>query len=71
MDPEQLLRALTLDEKALLTAGADMWSTPSIERVGSRLDRRPFFASGGGTVTRQEKIVRLLCVAAPVRFYRF
>lgn len=34
MDPEKLLRELTLDEKALLTAGADMWSTPAIERVG-------------------------------------
>lgn len=34
MDPEALLRSLTLDEKALLTAGADMWSTPAIERVG-------------------------------------
>lgn len=34
MDPAKLLEALTLDEKALLTAGADMWSTPAVERVG-------------------------------------
>ena len=34
MDPEKLLKSLSLDEKALLTAGADMWSTPAIERVG-------------------------------------
>lgn len=34
MDVERLLGSLTLDEKALLTAGADMWSTPAIERVG-------------------------------------
>ena len=34
MDPQDLLRALDLDEKASLTAGADMWSTPAVERVG-------------------------------------
>lgn len=34
MDPDKLLQALTLEEKALLTAGADMWSTPAIERLG-------------------------------------
>ncbi|MCS5637625.1 MAG: glycoside hydrolase family 3 C-terminal domain-containing protein, partial [Myxococcota bacterium] len=31
---EKIMQALTLDEKALLTAGADMWTTPAIERVG-------------------------------------
>ena len=31
---EKILQALTLDEKALLTAGADMWTTPAIDRVG-------------------------------------
>ncbi|MCH2187242.1 beta-glucosidase, partial [Myxococcota bacterium] len=34
MDPEKLLQGMTLDEKALLTSGADMWSTPAIERIG-------------------------------------
>ena len=34
MDPEKLLQAMSLDEKALLTSGADMWSTPAIERIG-------------------------------------
>jgi beta-glucosidase len=34
MDVEQLISELTLDEKALLTAGADMWTTPAIERLG-------------------------------------
>jgi beta-glucosidase len=31
---EQLLAAMRLDEKALLTAGEDLWSLPAIERVG-------------------------------------
>ena len=31
---EQLLAELTLDEKAALTAGADMWSTVGAERLG-------------------------------------
>jgi len=34
MSVDEILRALDLDEKALLTAGADMWTTPAIERVG-------------------------------------
>jgi beta-glucosidase len=34
MDLDAWLAELTLDEKALLTAGADMWSTPAIERLG-------------------------------------
>jgi beta-glucosidase len=34
MDLEAWLAELTLDEKAELTAGADMWSTPAIERAG-------------------------------------
>jgi beta-glucosidase len=34
MDIEKVLAELTLDEKALLTSGADMWRTPAIERVG-------------------------------------
>ncbi len=34
MDIEKILEELTLDEKALLTAGADMWNTPAIERLG-------------------------------------
>ncbi len=29
-----LISALTLDEKAMLTAGRDLWSTPPIERLG-------------------------------------
>ncbi|MFP8881132.1 MAG: glycoside hydrolase family 3 C-terminal domain-containing protein [Myxococcota bacterium] len=33
MDLEKALAELTLDEKARLTAGADMWSTPAIERL--------------------------------------
>jgi beta-glucosidase len=31
---DRLVAALTLDEKALLTAGADLWSTVGIERLG-------------------------------------
>ncbi len=34
VDVAALVAALELDEKASLTAGADMWSTPAIERVG-------------------------------------
>jgi len=34
VDIEKLLGELSLDEKALLTAGTDMWKTPAIERVG-------------------------------------
>ncbi len=34
MAEDKLLRDLTLDEKALLTAGADMWNTVAIERLG-------------------------------------
>jgi len=34
VDIEGLISALTLEEKALLTAGEDMWSTPAIERLG-------------------------------------
>lgn len=30
----ELVEALTLDEKAALTAGADLWSTVAVERVG-------------------------------------
>ena len=33
-DLDQLVATLTLDEKALLTAGADMWSTVAVERAG-------------------------------------
>jgi beta-glucosidase len=33
-DIEALVRALTLEEKAILTAGEDMLSTPSVERLG-------------------------------------
>ncbi len=33
-DVDALVRALTLEEKALLTAGADMWSTVAVERLG-------------------------------------
>ncbi len=33
-DVDQLVAELTLDEKALLTAGADMWSTVAVERLG-------------------------------------
>ena len=34
MDIESLISGLTLEEKALLTAGADMWTTPGVERLG-------------------------------------
>ena len=34
MTATKILEALNLDEKALLTAGVDMWTTPAIERVG-------------------------------------
>ncbi|MCH2184791.1 beta-glucosidase, partial [Myxococcota bacterium] len=34
VDVEELISALTLEEKALLTAGEDMWSTPAIARLG-------------------------------------
>ncbi len=34
MDPEQLLAALTLDEKCSLTAGASLWYLPPVERLG-------------------------------------
>jgi len=34
MRDDTLVRKLTLEEKALLTAGADMWRTAAIERVG-------------------------------------
>lgn len=33
-DVEQLLASLTLDEKASLTCGADMWTVPGVERLG-------------------------------------
>jgi beta-glucosidase len=36
MEIENLLAELTLDEKASLTSGADMWRTPTLERVGLR-----------------------------------
>src|SRR5690348_7560484 len=31
---KELVPGLTLDEKAALTAGADMWSTVAVERLG-------------------------------------
>lgn len=34
MDIESLISGLTLEEKALLTAGEDMWTTPAVERLG-------------------------------------
>ncbi len=34
MKPEELLAALTLDEKAALTAGANEWSTVAVPRLG-------------------------------------
>jgi beta-glucosidase len=34
MNAKEILEKLTLEEKALLTAGADMWTTPAIERLG-------------------------------------
>ena len=34
LDVDKLVAELTLDEKVLLTAGADLWSTPPIERLG-------------------------------------
>ena len=34
MNADELLAALTLDEKAALTAGADLWTTVAIERLG-------------------------------------
>ena len=34
MKVREIVDQLSLDEKALLTAGADMWTTPPIERVG-------------------------------------
>jgi len=34
MKAKEILEKLTLEEKALLTAGADMWTTPAIERLG-------------------------------------
>ena len=34
MSVDEIMRALDLDEKALLTAGADMWTTPPIEHAG-------------------------------------
>ena len=37
---EDLVRELTLEEKARLTAGADMWSTAAVERLGTRASRR-------------------------------
>jgi beta-glucosidase len=33
-DVEKLISELTLDEKAALTAGEDMWSTPAVDRLG-------------------------------------
>jgi beta-glucosidase len=45
-----LLDALTLDEKASLTAGADLWTTAAVERVGIpgwRLTDGPNGARGG------------------------
>ena len=33
-DIDQLVRDMTLDEKARLTSGATLWSTVAIERVG-------------------------------------
>ena len=47
-DIDQLVQQLTLDEKASLTAGADLWSTVAVERLGMpvgvrhrRTERRP------------------------------
>ncbi len=34
MDIEQLIAGLTLDEKAALTAGFDLWNIPGVERLG-------------------------------------
>ena len=34
MTVQEIMDKLSLDEKALLTAGADMWTTPPIERAG-------------------------------------
>ncbi|MDX6218781.1 MAG: hypothetical protein QOJ48_462, partial [Frankiales bacterium] len=33
-DVERLLAELTLDEKASLTCGADMWTVPGVPRLG-------------------------------------
>jgi beta-glucosidase len=33
-DVDKLVAELTLDEKAALTAGEDMWSTVAIDRLG-------------------------------------
>ena len=34
MNAQEFMKALSLEEKAQLTAGADMWTTPAIERLG-------------------------------------
>ena len=55
VDVEGLLEQLTLDEKALLTAGQDMWSIPAVERLGVpeiRVTDGPNGASGHIVVLR-------------------
>jgi len=50
MDPEDLLSRLTVEEKALLTAGADLWSVPGLAQHGIpaiRVTDGPNGARGG------------------------
>ena len=39
MNVEELVSALTLEEKAGLCSGADFWHTKAVERLASRLSR--------------------------------
>ena len=67
MDIEWVLANLTLDEKALLTAGADMWHTPAVERVGLpaiKMTDGPNGARGGSLLGVGE--ARACCVPCGV-----
>ncbi|KKB77934.1 beta-glucosidase [Devosia soli] len=50
---DQLLSAMTLDEKVILLSGEDFWSVPSVERLGIgklRVTDGPNGARGGGSL---------------------
>jgi beta-glucosidase len=65
-DMAKLVAELTLDEKAALTAGVDMWSTASVPRLGIPAARR---AQLGGHRPRAARgNHRLTGTATPVRW---